>query len=623
MGALLTGLLFGLVGCLFGLHKLATTVLGAIVVRDPSLAFQEVSDSLPVPRLLDWNVSLMQTLAALRDMRGPMLMSLAALLLAVLGGVFVFIVLHDSVLQDEARAAPMPPQDLVSSSEPQPLLQEPVPPGEEPGEPLSEAPETPETGAPPECVKTAVVTPMERTPPRRRLNWLFPALLYVVCAALLVLFGAHSVSQLMVRYYRTLGTFHQGYFLQIAVPAVASCALFWSGVGVALNALCVAGRRPNQRKAVGGCVVALLGLAAWTLFLIPTRTSVPGRDWTPAVLTAVPPRSPFGVPDGRYAAVLLAKQAKLTFGDQPEQASRPLVLLVPNGVFNMTMEGITEDGLTASLDSARAAHAFLERRHYETALSWLAIKHIFGVSTVHFDTTSAIESCMTDMEKCPHLAQCGSATRAMLFTCAASPANLALLERWADERNFVYPTRESRRLMGQLFERFGQPGKALVWYRRADMPKSFLARVQNEKPLFNSGRIVGKLTLNGKPLAGVQVGVIPRRLNGLPPDMEPEVLHARGDLIAFRPQRNFPQHHPVPFSLRWISASCLSDASGAFQLSNLTEGEYILVYTLPPTIHLEPPFDPRLTVANPPQALNLRYKIPMRDVGTIDLNIRQ
>lgn len=620
-GALLTALLFGITGAIFGLHKLAESVLGAILVPDPSLAFREVSDSLPVPRLLDWNVPLMQALTALRDMHGPVLAALATVLLAVLGGLFLFIVLHDSAAPGDSRPASLPAEDSTDITAQKPVEQEAAVTESDPSTSPDTAPPSNDAAAPSDShpVPRPEPKPLQRA--GRRSNWPLPLLLYTVCVALLACFGSHSVSETMLRYYRTLGTFHQGYFQQIAVPSVGSSIALWAGVGLALNALCVAGRQSAQRAAVAGSAIALLGLAAWWFQAIPARTNMPGRDWTPAILTAVPYRSPFGVPDGPNAAELLAKQAKLTFGDQSAQRSHPLVMLVPTGALNMTIEGITEDGLTASLDSGKAARAFLDRRHYESALSWIAIKHSFGVATVHFDTTSAIETCMTDMEKCPHLAQCGQATRAMLFTCAASPANLALLDRWADERNFVCPTRDSRRLMGQLFERFGQPAKALVWYKRADMPKSFLSRVQNEKPLFNAGRIFGKLMLNGKPLVGVQVGVIPRRLNGLPPDMEPDVLRARGDVIAFRPQRTFPQHHPVPFSLRWVSASSITDSSGGFEMTNLTEGEYILVFTLPPTVQLNSPVDPRLTISNPPPPLNVRYKIPFRDAGTIGINI--
>ena len=236
-----------------------------------------------------------------------------------------------------------------------------------------------------------------------------------------------------------------------------------------------------------------------------------------------------------------------------------------------------------------------------------------------FDTTAGLDACITDMERHPHMASCGATARTMMFTCSASTANLALMDRWADERNFVFPTRESRRLMGQLYERFGEKEKALAWYRRADMPKSFLARVRSERPLYHTGRVEGRLMLNGKPLAGVQVGVVPHRLNGLPLDLERTVLAARSEILAFRPYGLFPRHCPRPYAFRWISASAITDADGRFALTNLTEGEYTLLTALPPSVQLSVPFDPLISVANAPPDIVVNYDQKSMTLGDIAL----
>jgi hypothetical protein len=610
VSALLIALAFGLTGFVFGMHKLAVVTLRHIVTRDVSLSFQEVSDYLPVPVKLDWNVPFIQALSQLKEVREPALTVVALLLLVALGGVFWVIVVRGPHSQEpHLPKLPAPPPEPYAS-----------PPTAIDGEDLHVS----DTGA--STVTDSVDRQhkrVERSP--RRFNWLAPVILYIACIGLLVVFGVPPVSEILLRYYHTLGTFHQAYLWRIAVPAVTSSVAIWGAGGLILLALCRGGGRFVERAATIACAAVLAGVAAWCQLSLRVGPLAAARDWSPAILTAAPPYRPdrgyYGVPDGFNAAQLLAKQLKLKFGNQTEQPERPVVLFLPDTIANVIQLGFTEDGLTASPDSATPVREFLERRHYETALSWVAIKHLFNVATVQFDTTSAIEACMTDMEQCPHLSQCGATTRGMLFTCAATPANLALVDRWADERRFAHPTRESKRLIGQLYERFGQPEKALVWYRRADMPKSFLVRVQNEKPLFHFGRISGRLVLNGKPLQGVQIGAVPRRLNGLPPDMEPNVLRARGELIAFRPYGVFPAHYPRPFAFRWISASAVSDASGQFEISDLTEGEYMLVCTLPASLHLAPPVDSRLSVSNPPPQVVVNYRHPARNTGTISFKI--
>jgi hypothetical protein len=578
---------FGLAGLLFGLRGIAVGMLKHVLAVDLSLAFQEVSDQMPVPRQLDWNVGFMQALVSLRNLRGPALAIATLLLLTILGLLFVRIALLEA---GPARDAAVP-------------------------QALTDAPED------------APATAAQNSPrPAPRLQWMWPTVLYAIAVAALVVAGAPPVSEVLLRYYHTLGTLDIATFERLAVPAVATAVAIWSGSGLLLYAIVASARRPASRLAVAGCAAGLFAIAAWCQYGLRVRSVARAYDWSPAILTVAsnyaPDRLGSGVPDGYFAAQLLAKELNLKFGDQPEQPARPLVLFLPGGAYNMVQTGYTEDGLTASPSSAKPVLDYLRRRHFQSALSWVAIKHLFNVATVHFDPTGAIEACMLDMEEYPHLSQCGLTTRSMLFTCSATPANLALVDRWGDERRFAHPTRESKRLMGELYERYGETEKALEWYRRADMPRSFMARVQNEKPLFHTGVVRGALLLNGKPLAGVNVGVVPRRLNGLPPDLEPAVLRARGEVIAFRPRGIFPQYYPRPFALRWISAGAVTDSEGRFELSSLTEGEYNLVCSLPPSTRLDPPEDPRLLVSNPPAALTVNYKFPARDLGTIKLAFR-
>ncbi len=594
-GASLAAIAFGIVGFLFGAHKLATVALKHIVNSDSSLSYQEVSDLLPVPRKLDWNLHIIQSLWTLRDLRGAALYIITALLLAALGGAFLLILPQGYAALRQRVAA----RGTVGKSD----------------------------AGPREAVEMGVgeSIPPASVAPRRSL--LLAAGLYVAFVATLAAFGSPSVSPLVLRYYHTMGTFNQDYFERVSIPSMTTSTAIWSAAGLVLYAACAAGRSLAWRAIVAACAAPLFLLAAWCQAGLGVRAAAGQHDWLPAVLTTASPYEPdrgaYGVPDGVYAGQLLAKQIKLSIGNQPSQRARPLLMILPDRVYNATQEGFTEDGLTASLESAGPVRGFLVGRNFESSLSWVAIKHLFNVSTVHFDVAGALDACMTDMERCPHLGQTGLTMRAMLFTCSAAPANLAILDRWADDRKFAHPTRESRRLMGQLYERFGETQKALAWFRRADMPKSLLARVQHEKPLFHFGRISGSLVLNGQPLAGVQVGVVPRRLNGLPIDMEPTVLRAREELVSDRHTGTFPPFHTRPFALRWISGATVTDQSGHFAITDLTEGEYTLVCTLPSSTNIDPPIDPRVTVSNRPVPLVLNYRTRDRDLGAIVIGIRK
>jgi len=113
---------------------------------------------------------------------------------------------------------------------------------------------------------------------------------------------------------------------------------------------------------------------------------------------------------------------------------------------------------------------------------------------------------------------------------------------------------------------------------------------------------------------------MPRRLNGLPHDLEPTLLRSYRELMAPYPfSRLFPPFHPRPYAFRWITAGTRTDANGAFMLDHLVEGEYRLVCTLPPDIRLAAPLDPTLKVKNAPFRLTFNYASPQQDLGVIEM----
>ncbi|MCS6777014.1 MAG: hypothetical protein RMJ43_11275 [Chloroherpetonaceae bacterium] len=457
---------------------------------------------------------------------------------------------------------------------------------------------------------------------RPRLHWprgnlsnlLMTGALCGLTAGLLLHHLAPPLLEPRLTLYQTLGTFHRGYFAELAGGYFAA----WAGTGFAIGALLYALGRPcltiRQRGlllgwALPGCLLAWAAERPFTPQALAARL-----DITPAVLQGIAlpytPRMPAGgVPNTRKATQELARRLGLT--QRPGTLSRE-VLILDSSVRVARQNLLADDGLLVDDETVRKVRDFLQRRRYRSALSWVATRYLYNAACVRFRITDAIAACLDDQEYGPHMIRTAPPLREMLFTCAASPENLALLNRLADGQRFVYPDRESLRMMGDLYRRFGVGDRALQWYRRAEMPRTFLNRIRAERPMFHQGRIEGRILLNGRPLAGTPVGAIPIRLNGLPPDLEARLLNA-SDMIA--PSYLPPGRLPRFDAYRTICASSVTDAAGAFTLQHLVEGEYLLAIALPASDRLRQWKQERLLLPR----IVLNYTTPRVSVGTIRL----
>ena len=651
-------LAFACIGLVFGLRLVALATLPHIIPENGIAAFQDVEERLPIPRSLDWNIIQIDALAFF-GANSAMIRTLFGVLLTVALGLLAITTLNPSFRLPASRVT-WRRISLVLLAIGLPLalvwlltdrLIGPLPLGSN-GEIVASSASRLQIlwavravllgallwiGFRPDGLAGQLDAPFDPTAPvtldslaratrpatlvRLGVGGAGVGLLLYACSRLALSGSLDS----LVRHYQLLGTFHQGYFWAVAIPYLTAMVMLWAGGG-ALFALFA---RPGVDWRQRGGLLAFPLLALVACLPLRGRLSSDAQatrfDWTadsvdPRLLSPPPGQISRVVPDGPEAGAALARRAKIASGLKAALPPRNLLLFSSRGVRSVEQRGYTEDGLTASPESAQKVRKWLEGKDYETALSWVAIKHLFNVGTYHFDTTTAIESCLLDMAHCPHLAQCNTTTRAMLFACAASPENLALLDRWADSAAFLHPDRFSCRLIGDLYVRMGEPQKGLAWYKQAEMPRSFLNRVQHEPPMFRAGRITGTLRWNGKPLAGVQVGALPVRLNGLPKDMEPLLLQSETELLAPRWEGfGFPPFRPRPWRLRWISAGTMTDAQGRFSLDHLTEGEYRLVCSLPPESRLRVPFALGLDVKNAPLALNPTYQKPVWNVGTVDM----
>lgn len=321
------------------------------------------------------------------------------------------------------------------------------------------------------------------------------------------------------------------------------------------------------------------------------------------------PRMPMGgVPNKEEATAELAR--RLNIPVSKEQPTRE-ALVFDNGFRSTHQRILTDDGLPVNEETVNKAKAFLSQRNYRSALSWVATRYLYNVACIQFDIHGAIAACLNDQERGPHMMRTSTPLREMLFTCAVSPENRALLDRYADDRRFDFPDRESQRMIGDLYRRFGDVEKALEWYRRAEMSRTFLQRIRTERPMFHQGKVTGRITYNGQPLTGMEVGVIPIRLNGLAHDLEARLMNAEEEIAPSYFNPRFTRFD----AYRAICGSGKTDRQGIFSIDNLVEGEYLLIIALPVSEKERNWKQKAVTLPH----IVLNYGSPHIDMGTIPL----
>ncbi len=640
--------IFGGIGFWVSLRSLARHTLPHILIMDGTFEFQEVRDAIPIPHLVAWNHDVIQWMLRIERLDG------GPLLFAILGSLLLLVfqtikILNPtfrifSLAQSPVKDAQIGTSTLVLN---QTVIQKLV---------LIFI-----RTMLPACAIWLLCTLFETRQPLLSylIRWLAVGITFWVgfhregmagdfrqlefqsieesahrlllrgalfgAGAFLLQFNTYGLpSPDKMQLYHTLGTFHKGFWNQIATPYLLSGMGGMASIGLLMFAIGGFRLRRNQSIALSLLPIVML------VFLVTAKRGqsieafAKKRDINQATLAAIPvpystdrPMPAAGVPDGIAAGEQLLRALNIP---RPTRETNPLLFFFPNTTAIAMQEHYTEDGLPTDSSTEHAVTDFLKQRNYETALSWVAFKHLFNIGAVNFDITTSLRYCIESLAKYPHVGQTMPVIRTMLFYCSASKENIAIIDQLADENQFICNDRPSLRMLGDLYVRVGEVQKALKWYRRADMPKTFLERIQKQKPMFHNGRVYGKFMLNGKPLAGMKVGVYPLRLNGLPIDIEPELVHTSEEMMgALFYSPRFPRFHPRPYSLRWVSAGTTTNANGEFTLENLTEGEYQVVVALPSSVSLNPPFDTKLQVKNQPRALIIGYSLPNRPVGTVEI----
>ena len=244
-GAIVVALLFALSGALFGFRTLALATLPHILMPDNTRTFQEVSDPLPVPRVLDWNLNLIQLMESVNALQGPLLALLGILI------ILVAIAISQSQL---AHSVATPALKVVEK--------EIIPP------------------------RSAAVSV------RFSKEVVIRSGVLLLAISLLIRFARPEIPPSLLLYYHTLGTFHQGYWFEIASHYLLMTALIWGGVGF-IAALALKQEIEYKRRAIL-LVAPVIGFALSFFVqksLHPSYFSV-SRDWTPAVLATASQYNP-------------------------------------------------------------------------------------------------------------------------------------------------------------------------------------------------------------------------------------------------------------------------------------------------------------------------------------------
>ncbi len=692
--AALPTLAFLLVGLLLGLRVVAQATLPHIFQPGDYVTYQNVVDGLPVPRPLDWNTELLDFLAGLRDLSGVTLPLLVLFVIGPLWLIIVRrvnptfrLTSHTPPTPDNSAAgeavASSAKTSAATRSTASAALSTPLefyglikaltllvalgmPVGavwilvdwEDFSTPSTQFDFAPNSGlliGSVWALRLALLGAMlwagfhrdglagdfthpEWNPSRRKLPMLalrgacFGLLAYIACRAGL----PQHLEDVLIRL-QTLGGFNIQTWNQIAVHVLLSFGLVWFALG---SLFAFFSPLPNVRSSRALLLLPLLAclLAGGVQRRLSQESLASRYDIRPAVLQTIPDNMPYkpdvsasGIPEGMEASRELARELHLPFNPPANPPGRTLVLFTPEQPLLAFQNNLTLDGFAPDAALVTQTTQFLQKRDYQSALSWVASKNLFNVPLLRFDTTGAIRVSLQDLAHYPHNAQFAPTLEQMFAVCAATPENEALLDQWADESKFAFPDRESRRLMGDLYRRFGNIKQALIWYRKADMPATFMQRVGAEQPMFGEGTVHGVLRWNGKPLAGAQVAVVPYLMNGLPVipplmngipvSMEAQVRGALLSMLNPIPRVNpdlFPPYHPFPWQLRFISASATTDRRGAYRIDHLTEGTYSAICTLPDGIHTTLPVDNRLRITHPIPRFNLNYGQKGYDLGTTE-----
>lgn len=246
-------------------------------------------------------------------------------------------------------------------------------------------------------------------------------------------------------------------------------------------------------------------------------------------------------------------------GLQPSPLQRFAMVLAPDGSY---FTAITEDGVSEGEDDrigstgeARAAVSrFLQERRYRSALTERAFRYLDGCRGLDWESVHSLQLRLEMLEKAPN----PLASRLLLERlgeCPITPETRRVLDRLADPTVFRWPEPEGSQRLGAAYLRFGDLKRARDYLLRAQLnPEQQQMLLGGMNPIADAV-VDGRLTVNGKPLENIRVGLIS--------DQEwPR-------MIGLRP----------PYTWSAVLAAAHTDRQGRYEFRNIPEGRYVLAIT--------------------------------------------
>lgn len=259
----------------------------------------------------------------------------------------------------------------------------------------------------------------------------------------------------------------------------------------------------------------------------------------------------------------LARLLKL----EPSPLSRLAVLVAPSGrsVFSVAEDGSTFDPAAVDLpgvpdriacngDTVKAVEEFLVRRRYRSHLVYRAYIHLNACASLDWLTTRSLQVSLEMLEKAPS-PLVARTLREKISDAAITPENRAILDQLADARRFAWPEPDRSRWLGLAYRRFGDAQKAQQYLLHAQLSEAEIGMALRGLTPLSEGVVRGKLTLRGKPVPLLRVGLV--------------------SLENWR-QMVGPS---LAYGWRHVLAAAHTDDQGRYEFKNIPEGDYVLIIT--------------------------------------------
>lgn len=257
---------------------------------------------------------------------------------------------------------------------------------------------------------------------------------------------------------------------------------------------------------------------------------------------------------------------------------------------------VTITGVEANRQTRERVWQYLRERNFRSYHTEEAFMHLYDCATLDWDPVASLEVAFANAEHCPSQRPIFvELLVSKLSACPVTPETRRFLDKLAEARFFRHPHPNSRRNVGDLYWKFGDRQKAEEWFRRVPVGPQDLQHIKKDPLLLTNGVVTGSIFINGKPAAGLRVGVV--------------LWGNRFELLGAR----------LPFAQRFIVKGVTTDAQGRFRIDRLPAALYALVVAAPAR-DIPPRLD-AVRVTNLPGRIDLGRAHPSRDVGRIEIEV--